>query len=308
MSALRQAVDDYLTIRRSLGYKLERHGRLLPQFVDYLDRVDATAVTIEHAVAWATLPAGGEANLWAERLSVVRGFTTWLAAFDPATQIPPSDLLPYHPQRAVPHLFSDVDVAALLAAAATIRTPFRAATFTTLLGLLAVTGMRIGEALALDRRDLDIRLELLVVRSGKFGKARELPLHHTTIDALTGYLARGDRPATTDDGDALFVATVGTRLRYRNVATTFRLLVDQAGLVPRPGTGSPRLHSFRHSFVVNTMLDAYRADIDVQARLPVLSTYLGHVDPANTYWYLTAAPELMALAGRRLEVYEEAQS
>lgn len=305
MTALHVAVSDYLAVRRGLGFKLERHGRLLPQFVDYLEGVGATTVTVEDAVAFATLRAGRGDNWAAERLSIVRGFARWLAAHDPTVEVPPDNVLPWRPRRATPYLYSQDDIEALLAATATIRAPFRAATFATLVGLLAVTGIRIGEALSLDKTDLDLDAQVLIVRSGKFGKARQLPLHPTTIIALTAYLVRPDRPTPTSDVDALFVTTTGTRHGYRNVADTFRRLVDHAGLTPRPGTRPPRLHDLRHTFVVNTVIDAYRTRADVPARLPALSTYLGHVDPAATYWYLSASPELLALAAQQLDDHME---
>jgi integrase len=302
MNPWREDVADYLTIRRALGHKLERAGRLLPQFIDHLEDNQAATITVEHALTWSMLPGNERINWWAERLSIVRGFTSWLAAHDPSVEVPPAGLLGSRPRRTTPTLFSEADIAALLAATATIRSPLRAATYRTLLGLLAVTGMRIGEALALDRRDLDVDRGVLVVRSGKFGKARQLPLHHTTLDVLTGYLAdRDDRLRPDADPDALFITTRGTRLAYGYVKVTFRQLIDRAGLQANPGSRPPRLHDLRHSFVVNNVLDAYRSGTDVPARLPVLSTYLGHVDPAATYWYLSAAPELLALAGQRLD-------
>ena len=301
MSVWRQAVADYLTIRRSLGHKLERAGRLLPQFIDYLEDVDAATITVEHALTWAMLPGNERVNWWAERLSIARGFTAWLAAHDPTVEVPPAGLLGSRPRRATPTLFSETDIVALMAATATIRSPLRAATYRTLIGLVAVTGMRIGEALGLDRRDLDIGRGVLVVRSGKFGKARQLPLHHTTLDVLADYLADRDRLCPGADPDALFITTRGTRLAYGYVKVTFRQLIDRAGLATHPGSRPPRLHDLRHSFVVNAVLDAYRSGTDVQARLPVLSTYVGHVDPAATYWYLSSAPELLAVAGQRLD-------
>ena len=301
MSRFHDAVDDYLTIRRSLGYRLERHGRLLPDFADHLERAGATTITVEHALAWATSPGGQPVNWCAERLSIVRGFATWLAAADPSVEVPPSDLLAWRPRRAVPHLFSAEQIAALLAASGRIRSCWRAATFHTLTGLLAVTGMRIGEALALDRDNVDSRVGRVVVRAGKFGKTRQLPLHATTVAVLVDYLVLRDEQQRGRDTPALFVSLHDGRLSYRAACDGFRQLVDTAGITPRPGARPPRLHDLRHSFVVNTVLDAYRSGTDVQALLPTLSTYLGHVDPAATYWYLSAAPELLALAGQRLE-------
>jgi integrase len=303
VSRLRQALADYLMVRRALGYKLERAGRLLAQFLTYVEDVGADTVTTEHALAWARLPVGGDVSWWAHRLSVVRGFATYLHTLDPAAEVPPPDLLPSRSRRASPYLYSEEEVAALITAAAGLRTPLRAATYRTLIGLLAVTGMRIGEAIRLDRGDLDFAHGVLVVRETKFGKSRELPLHPTTLKALRGYLRRRDELAPVADTSAVFVSTAGTRLRYCNVQPTFARLVRHAGLGPRSACCRPRMHDLRHSFAVRTLLDAYQAGEDAQQRLTLLSTYLGHVDPAGTYWYLSAAPELLALAGQRLDRY-----
>jgi integrase len=190
-----------------------------------------------------------------------------------------------------------------MAATGSLRTPLRRATFATLIGLLAVTGMRVGEAIALDRGDVDLTAGVLLVRWGKFGKSRELTLHSKTVDALRRYRRLRDRPAPVTGTPAWFVSTSGTRLIYCNVHTAFHRLVHQAGLTPRSGSCRPRLHDLRHSFAVRAMLDAYAADEDGQTRLTLLSTWLGHVHPASTYWYLSASPELMAAAGQRLDSY-----
>ena len=301
MSPLAAALADYLAVRRAMGYKLERAGKLLAQFVTYLDDADITTVTVEDALAWAVLPAEGSVNWWAHRLSVVRGFATYLSTIDPATEVPPADLLSERNKRATPFLYSDDDIAALLGATEMFSSPLRRATYRTLLGLLVVTGMRIGEAIRLDRTDLDARTGLLLVRSSKFGKDRQLPLHASTTQALTGYLACRDRLFPEPETAAVFISTAGSRLRYCNVHKTFLKLIDHACLKPRSSSCRPRIHDLRHSFAVHTVLEGYRTDVDVQARLPLLSTYLGHVHPASTYWYLSAAPELLALAGQRLE-------
>jgi integrase len=305
MNALEQSLADYLAVRRALGYKLERAGKLLGQFVSYLDEAGADTVTTELALWWATLPAGGEGRWWAYRLSAVRGFAAHLHTIDPACEVPPADLLASRPRRATPYLYSDAQIAALIAAAAILRTPHRTATYRTLIGLLAVTGMRIGEAIRLDRVEIDFEHGLLVVSDSKFGKSRELPLHPSTIDALRRYLRRQDRPGLEQPTPAVFVSAAGTRLHYCNVQNTFGQLVRRAGLEPRSASCRPRLHDLRHTFAVCTVLDAYRCGADVQARLPLLSTYLGHVNPGATYWYLQAAPELLGLAGQRLERHLE---
>ncbi len=301
MSPLRQALADYLRMRRALGYKLERAGKLLPQFVDYLEQSSADTVTVERALAWATLPAGGSARWWAFRLSMARGFAAYLHSLDPAHQVPPADLLPGRSRRATPYLYSDAEIAALLAAAGSLRFPLRVATYRTLIGLLAVTGMRVGEAIRLDRGDLDLKHQLLVVRDSKFGKSRELPLHPSTIRALRDYLRLRDRLHRSPAVPALFVSPAGTRLFYCNVHATFRQLRRRAGLQPRSACCRPRIHDLRHTFAIRTLLDGYHDNGDVQPRLSLLATSLGHVHPDSTYWYLSAAPELLALAGQRLE-------
>ena len=301
--ALRPAVADYLVMRRALGYRLARPEKLLGQFLNYLEERGADVVTVSAALDWAQLPVGASPNWWAYRLSVVRGFAVYLHSLDPVHEIPATDLLPQRPCRACPYLYSEDDVAALLAATATLRTPLRRATFATLIGLLAVTGMRVGEAIALDRADLDLSAGRLLIRHAKFGKSRELVLHRSTVDALHEYLKLRVRLAPGAGTAAVFVSTAGTRLLYCNVHWAFHRLVGHAGLAPGSGSCRPRIHDLRHSFTVHAMLQAYSAGQDGQARLALLSTYLGHVDPASTYWYLSASPELMSVAGHCLEAH-----
>jgi integrase len=304
MSPLHDALGDYLQIRRALGYKLERAGKLLPQYLDYLEARGAQLITIENALAWATLPTG-DANWWAFRISVVRGFAAYLHALDPAHQVPPKDLLPRHPRRMTPYLYSDQEIRALMAATSSLRSPLRQATYRTLIGLLSVTGMRVGEAIRLDNDDVDLRHGVLTVRETKFGKTRELALHRSTVGALRAYQALRDRHQPTRVSDAVFISPAGTRLLYCNVSHTFVQLVERVGLSPRSARCRPTLHGLRHSFAVRTLLDWYRSGVEVQPRLPLLSTYLGHVHPKDTYWYLTAAPELLQLAAGRLERSQE---
>lgn len=300
MIPLRPALNDYLTLRRGLGYKLQRSEKLLAEFIAYVETAAADHITVEAAVAWATLPVG-EVSWWANRLSVVRGFAMHLRTLDPATEIPPTGLFPTRSHRAVPYLYSDEAISALMAAAKILRSRLRVLTYQTLIPLVAVTGMRIGEAIRLNRNDLDFERGLLTVRLSKFGKSRELPLHVSTIEALRAYLRQRDELHPEPTAPSLFISEAGTRLLYCNVNWTYLRLVRRAGLKPRSTACRPRLHDLRHSFAVHTVMDGYRTDGDVAVRLPLLSTYLGHVDPANTYWYLSAAPELLALAGQRLE-------
>ena len=300
MSKLRESLAEYLTVRRALGYKLKRTERLVGQFLDYLDAVGADRITAEHAVAWATLPRAGQ-HWHAMRLGAVRGFARYLHEVVPQVEVPAADLVPDRPRRAVPYLYTDEEILGLIEAAGTLRSAHKTATFRTLFGLLIATGMRIGEAIALDRADFDADLGTLIVRHGKFGKSRELPLQATTTSALTGYLRRRDRPRPAGTTEALLISTVGTRLWMSDVQTAFRTLRARAGILPRSAACRPRLHDMRHSFAVRTLLDAYREGGDPGPTVAALSTYLGHVDRGKTYWYLQAAPELMALAGKRLE-------
>lgn len=232
---------------------------------------------------------------------MVRGFATYCKALDPAHEVPPADLLPHRTGRATPYLYSDEEIRALMAAAEGLPFPLRALTFRTLVALLAVTGLRVGEAIRLDRADLDLNAGILTVRGSKFGKSREVPLHPSSVAALGAYLARRDALHPRPAAPALFISLAGTRLLYCGVHWTFLRLVRRAGLVPRSASCRPRPHDLRHTFAVRTVLEWYRAGADVEARLPRLSTYLGHVNPGATYWYLSAAPELLALAGERLE-------
>lgn len=301
MSALHQHVEDYLAVRRALGYKLVDHGRLLPDFVDHLQASGASTVTVEAALAWATRPQHVQPYRWKQRLSVVRGFARYLQALDPATQVPPSDLLAYRRRRPTPFVFSEDEITELLAAAGALAHPLRAATHRTLFGLLAATGMRVGEALRLDRDDVDLDAGQLDIRKTKFNKSRRLPLHPSTVTVLDGYTRDRDRLFPRPIQPSLFINIRGTRLAARRVRAVFADLADQVGLEPRAGSSRPRTHDLRHSFAVATLVEWYRAGVDVAVRMPLLSAYLGHTSPTSTYWYLQAVPELLVLAAGRLE-------
>lgn len=301
MNSLRRSLIDYLAVRRALGYKLKRAEKLLAQFLTYVENRGDQHLRIATMLAWATQPSGSDRGWSSYRLSIVRGFASHMRTIDPATEVPSADLLPRRRCRATPYLYSDDDIAALMVAAARLRTPHRVATYRTLIGLLAVTGMRVGEALALDHDDIDASEGVLTVRHSKFGKSRELPVHPSTVAALRYYLRRRDRPRSATNTPAVLVSTAGTRLLYCNVQWTFHRLVRCAGLKPRSAACRPRLHDLRHRFAVCTILDSYRHGQDSEARLSLLSTYLGHIDPKNTYWYLSAAPELLQLAADRLQ-------
>lgn len=300
MSGLREALAGYLDLRHSLGFTLEREARLLDQFIAYLQERGASTVTVTDALAWATLPPGASPGWLRFRMQAVRGFAVYLRTLDPATEVPPASLLPGGPRRAVPYLYSPADITALLTQADRLKTPLRRATITALIGLMAVTGMRGGEVVALDDEDFDTSRGLLLVRHAKLGRHRLLPLHHTTTAALLAYRQLRDQHFSRPLSEALLVSDAGTRLLYYNVGQTFAKLARRAGLTARSGNCRPRPHDLRHSFAVATLLDWCREGGDIAARMPLLSAYLGHTAPAHTYWYLHAAPELLAEAAHRL--------
>jgi len=295
-------IDDYLKLRRSLGYKLEGTETLLAGFVSYLRENDAQTVTVEHAVRFATQPVGASPRWQALRLSAIRCFARWARCQDPDIEVPPARILPARPTRAAPYIYTVEQIQALLQAAGELRPALRAATYRTLIGLMASTGIRTGEALALDIASLDQSEHTLTVR-GKYDKVRLLPLHPTVTEALSGYLQLRGRLLPAADCPALLISTWGTRLRASNVQETFRGLRQRAGLKPVSSSCRPRLHDLRHAFTVATMLDAYRRGDDPAVVLPVLSTWLGHTEPRDTYWYLTGTAELLAAAAQRLQTH-----
>ena len=301
--ALRASLGDYLAIRRALGFKLTREERFARQFIDFLQSRGEERPLAELALEWAS-SKGTDPAWWAARLTAIRGFTTYLHTLDPTIEIP-QRVFGARSNRATPFIYTDAEIAAILRAAELLPSPLSAATYRTLIGLIAVTGMRVGEAIRADRRDLDLDAGVLTVRQAKFNKTRALPLHATTTSALSDYLEQRDRLLPAPVSPALFISLVGTRLIYTNVQQKFARLIQHAGLGPRSASCRPRIHDLRHRFAVCTVLDWYAQGIEVQPKLPLLSAYLGHVHPEDTYWYLSATPELLALAGERLERHLE---
>jgi len=299
MTTLSGHVEYYLRLRRALGFKLERAGELLPQLVAYLEAEGATTVTSELAIAWARLPERARPNHWAQRLAVARGFARYLQTLDPTTQVPPSGVFPTRRHRPTPYLWSAADIAGLLDAAGTLRHPLRAATHQTLFGLLAVSGMRLGEAIGLDRDDVDFDTGVITIRQAKFERTRLVPLHPTTTQALRCYAAERYRLCPQPRSRAFFLTSVGTSLTRSAVDKTMRQLTIASGI--RTTTVHPRVHDLRHRFAVDTLIGWYHNGVDIDAHVAELSTYLGHVAPADTYWYLSAVPELMELAAQRLD-------
>jgi len=301
MTVLEQHLDEYLQLRRTLGHKLADAHRLLPRFVTYLDERDIEFVTVEAALAWALereMPIGSVVP--ADRMMIVRGFARYLSGIDPRTEVPPAGTI-RHPNRwRQPFIYSDADVLAMIEQARiVIPQPLRSATYQTLIGLLASTGLRVGEALRLDRGDLDRAEGVLRIRESKFGKSRLVPLHASTVDALERYDHTRQKLPPDPRTNALFVSLRGTRVIYETVWPVHRKLCELAGV----GGGSnvtPRIHDHRHSMAVKTLLGWYQDGLDVPSRIGWLSTYLGHREPRYTYHYLSAAPDLLAHAARLL--------
>ena len=298
MSELSGHVEDYLRLRRALGFKLERAGHLLPQLVAYLEAAGAATVTSDLAIAWARLPGHTQPNHWAQRLAIARGFARYLRALDPATEVPPPGVFPTRRHRPTPFLWSQRDICRLLESTRALRPAVRAATYEALFGLLATCGMRVGEAVGLDRDDVDLQAGVITIRHAKFDRPRLVPLHPTVTEALSRYAAERDRLCPRPRARAFFVSSAGTRLDRSGVGKTLRKITTALGM--RTETVHPRAHDLRHSFAVDTLIRWQRSGLSVDEHIATLSTYLGHVSPADTYWYLSASPELMGLAAQRL--------
>ena len=307
MDTLRQAVQDYLGLRRGLGFKLQDAGRGLLDFVTFMEQHRASYITQALALAWAQQPVNAQPAHRAQRLSFVRGFARYRSATDPRTQIPAQGLLPFQPKRARPYLYSDDEIRSLLRAALNMpchyeRSELRPWTYHCLFGLLSVAGLRLGEARNLELEDVDLKAAVLTIRGAKFGKSRLVPLHASTCKVLADYIVRRNRHWAQRPVSAyLFVSSSGNRLDVGTIHRTFYALSRQIGLRGIADSHGPRLHDMRHRFATNTLVRWYRSNQDPERRLPILSAYLGHVHVADTQWYLSGSPELMREAMRRLE-------
>ena len=306
MNTMAAHLEEYLRLRRALGFKLAWPGHVLPQFVTWLEATGSETITTEAAITWTRLSTSAHPITLSHRLGAVRGFARYLRTIDPATEIPPTGLFGKQ-QRPAPYIYSPEEIERLLQAARQLHPPLRAATYEALFGLLAVSGMRLGEALALGRDDVDFTDALVRIRHAKFDRDRLVPLHPSATRALRGYAVRRDRLSPKPRPDTFLISSTGTALRDSTVHATFLILLTCAGLPTATGS-RPRIHDLRHSFVVNTFINWQHDGVDIASVLPVLSTYLGHVSPASTYWYLSAVPELMQLAAAGLELRFEDQS
>lgn len=301
MTDLRSALNRYLSMRKGLGYKYQQQTKRLTDFVSFMERHEATTITTKLAMEWATLPPDRHAS-WTLRLTDVRGFARHIASIDPKTQVPPDGLLPGL-KRAKPYIYSDAEINALLAAALALPPAggLRRWTYHYLFGLIAVTGMRMSEAIDIQREDVDLQAGVLTIRMTKFGKSRLVPLHPTTITALRNYVERRDNHLTSTSALNFFVAERGGPLLRQYVHRVFWRLSREIGLRQPGDHFGPRVHDLRHRFAIQTLLGWYRDGTDVEHKLPALSTFLGHTCVRDTYWYLSACPELMQEAAQRLD-------
>jgi integrase len=277
-------LEEYLRLRRALGFQLTWPGHVLPQFVTWLQGTGAETITTEAAITWARLSTAPNPMMLSHRLGAVRGFARYLRTIDPATEIPPTGLFGKQ-RRVTPYIYSPEEIGRLVRAARQLHPPLRAATHEALFGLLGASGMRVGEALRLSHDDVDLADGVIRLRHNKFDREGLMPLHPSTTGALRIYAAQRDRLCPQSGADTFFISHVGTALRHSPVHATFRTMLASAGITTATGS-RPRIHDLRHSMVVNTVIDWQRNGVDVASRLPVLSTYLGHVSPASTYWYL----------------------
>ena len=303
MTTIEQSIQDYLALRRSLGFKLRDAGLCLAKFAAFLETQDAPHITTALALEWVQQSPSAQPATRAQRLGYVRDFTRYHVTIDAQTEIPPLGLLPFRPRRAQPYLYSDEDITCLLRCALDLphADGLRPWTYHCLIGLLSVTGLRIGEAIRLKSEDVDLQEGMLTIRGTKFGKSRLVPIHQSTGEVLAHYRAHRESFLAGRAASTFFISSRGNHLDIGDIHRTFYQLSRRIGLRGATAGHGPRLHDFRHRFAVQTLLQWYRSGADIERRMPVLSAYLGHVHVADTYWYLSACPELMGLAVARLE-------
>jgi integrase/recombinase XerD len=303
MNVLKKAVRDYFRMRRSLGYQLKDPEYYLQQFVAFLQKKGSSRITSHLALEWAKKSECANPAHWARRLGAVRRFAEYRKVFDARTEVPPPGLLPHKYRRTPPYIYKQAEILRVLRATRHLPPSgaLRRWTYSTLFGLLAVTGLRGREARALKRDEVDLKRGLLSVHRTKFGKSRFVPIAPSVVRALARYARKRDDLIPHPKSPTFFILDRGVAVSKGISEWTFRKVSHQVGLRGPDDRTGPRLHDFRHGFAVKTLLGWYRAGLDVERMMPHLSTYLGHTHAAHTYWYLSAVPELLALASKRLE-------
>jgi len=306
MTKLRKALEEYLAVRRALGFRLRLAGGLLHRFVEFAEKEKACFITTKLALEWAIQPKDAQPSTWAGRLAMVRCFARYHSATDPRTEIPPNELLPHRYRRKQPYIYTDAEISKLIGAAKKLPSPqgLRATTISTIIGLLSVTGMRMSESINLDSKDVDLEHGVLTVRGTKFDKSRLVPVHISTRDILRKYARLRDKIYPRPHSPSFFISGRGTRLTDCTLRRWFIILSHRIGLRSPGDSYGPRLHDLRHGFAIKTMLGWYRSGVDVEQNIVALTTYLGHGHINDTYWYISAVPELLQLAALRLEKKE----
>jgi integrase/recombinase XerD len=306
MNTLSQELDRYLSLRRGLGYRLVTAERILRKFIAFAERENAPYISTALFLRWQKTFGKANKQTWGCRLTVVRLFAQWLCSMDSKHEVPPRSLISSRTRRSHPYIYSTEDIRRIVETAAELPSinGIRALTYSTLFGLMAVTGLRVSEALALDAADIDLDNGVVTVRQGKLGKSRFLPVLDCTRTRLADYAKERDRLLGMPS-QAFFVSDRGKRLTDCSARYNFAVVCQMIGLRPsqkhnRHGRG-PRLHDLRHTFVVRTLLSWYRNNKEPAREMIKLSTYLGHSHPAHTYWYIEAVPELLELASQRVE-------
>lgn len=302
MCSLKKHLANYLALRRSLGYKLEESEILLDNFINFLEIKCSRTITVKLATEWALLPQNVQPSRLSKRLSVVRLFSRYLTAYIPETQVPDTALLQARTKRAEPYFYSGQEIEKILNACLSGQSKgLRHLTYYTFFGLLAVTGCRIGELINLSANDVNLKTGIITIRKSKFGKSRYLPISSSTRDKLVAYSKRRSIFIRQPCTDNFFISEQGKPLTANGVQIFYVGLSKKIGLRHKDDSFGPRIHDFRHSYAIKTIIDCYKANANVHQIMPLLATYLGHKKPSDTYWYLTNVPELMALAAERLE-------
>jgi integrase/recombinase XerD len=301
MRDLRKNLREYIDLRRALGFRLRKHERRLSEFITFLEARRTDHITTKLAIAWAMESSKGHKHSCFERLSFIRSFATYVSSMDARTEIPPTGTIRRPAIALRPYIYTREEIGRLMAAARNLFSPhkLRCHTYYHLIGLLATTGMRSGEAVRLANSDVDLAEGLVTIRESKFGKSRVVPLHSTTVKSLAAYKARRDAFLNKVEAPRFFISE--SRGPISSPHESFREIRWAAGLEETRNRIPPRMHDLRHTFAVQTLLAWYRNGADVERNLPILSTFLGHSHIANTYWYLTSTPELLGAACERLE-------
>ncbi len=312
-TTLQALVERYLDERHRLGFSARTQAYALRSFARHVHAVGHVGpITVEVMADWARSDryASSDPRTWARRLKLLRSFMRWLLQFEPGCEVPADAIFGRLPERQAPHIYSEQEIIDLLAAARQLGPApgLRGIVYETLFGLLASTGMRISEALALTNADVDLKQGMLTIHLAKFGKSRQIPLHSSTVEALRVYRGRRDLAGISAQDEApFFVGTRGRRqgmpLGDRQVRRVFIELRERMGWRNRGAHHAPRIHDLRHTFVVRRIVLWQAQGVDVDQAMLSLSTYVGHAMITNTYWYLSAVPELMALAAGRFETF-----